>query len=118
MGLWLTTFQANALAPNWGQTIFQSANEIAANAQLRAKYEELQAQAKVDREWWDRKRASIKDDFMKELDNSRGNQNASKASTPAAMVSAGGSDEDAVLVEGGGPAVGGKGGVKKKKSKK
>ena len=60
--------QANALAPNWGQTIFQSANEMANNALVRQRYEEIQAQAKVDREWWDRKRATTRAEFMKELD--------------------------------------------------
>ena len=96
---------------------------MATNAITRQRIDEIQAQAKVDREWWDRKRASIQTEFMKELDE------GSVASRP---VTAGGekigSDEDTVLVEGGGPttttpsAAGSAGGVgkggKKKKGKK
>ncbi|TVY49308.1 Translocation protein [Lachnellula occidentalis] len=76
--------EANALTPNWGQTIFQSANEIAAGTLLRKKLEDIQSQAPAEKEWWERRRASIKSEFMKELD------------TPGK----GGSDEDAVLVNG------------------
>ncbi|KAI9813079.1 MAG: translocation protein S66 [Pycnora praestabilis] len=103
--------EANAFAPNWGQTIFQSANEMAASAMIRKRTEEIQAQAKPEREWWDKKRATIQSDFMKELEGGP----SSKAATPGER---GGSDEEAVLVEGGGPATGGKGTIKKKKGKK
>ena len=74
--------QANALAPSWGQTIFQSANEMANNALIRQRYEEIQAQAKVDREWWDRKRATTQAEFMKELDTV-GDTNAGSKATAA-----------------------------------
>lgn len=69
--------------------------------------DEIQGQAKVEREWWEKKRATIQSEFMKELDET--------ASTPA-KPSTGkiGSDDDAILVEGGGPASGSTG----KKSKK
>lgn len=60
--------QANALAPNWGQTIFQSANEIAANTMFRNKIDEIQAQTVSEKEWWEKRRASIQTEFMKELD--------------------------------------------------
>ena len=60
--------QANALSPNWGQTIFQSANEIAANTQLRKRLEEIQAQTEAEKAWWDKRRESISGEFMKELD--------------------------------------------------
>ena len=60
--------QANALAPNWGQTIFQSANEIAANTLLRTKIDEIQAQTVSEKEWWEKRRASVQTEFMKELD--------------------------------------------------
>ena len=33
------------------------------------KIEELQAQGKADRAWWDSERASIQSKFMKELDD-------------------------------------------------
>ncbi|KAL8416669.1 hypothetical protein RB596_006995 [Gaeumannomyces avenae] len=60
--------EANALAPNWGQTIFQSANEIAANTVLRKRLDEIQAQAESEKAWWDKRRAAIQTDFMKEID--------------------------------------------------
>jgi len=99
--------EANALSPKWGQTIFQSANEIAANTQLRKRLDEIQAQAATEKEWWEKKRATIQSEFMKELDGAP--TTPAKSSTGKA-----GSDEDAILVEGGGPAVG----SMKKKGKK
>lgn len=91
--------QANALSPKWGQTIFQSANEIAANTQFRKRLDEIQTQAATEKEWWEKKRATIQSEFMKELDGS--------STTPAkSSTNKAGSDEDAILVEGGGPAVG------------
>lgn len=62
--------QANALAPNWGPTIFQSAHEIASNAKLREKLDEVQAQTDAEKAWWEKKRGQIKAEFMKELDGS------------------------------------------------
>lgn len=69
---------------------------------------ELQAQTQFEKQWWERRRAGIQSDFMKELDES--------TKTPAA-TGAKTSDDDAVLVEGGGPG-GQQGGGKKKKAKK
>ena len=60
--------QANALSPNWGQSIFQSANEIAANSLLRKRLDEIQAQTQAEKEWWEKRRESIQGEFMKELD--------------------------------------------------
>lgn len=102
------------------------------NEALRQKVAELQAQGKADREWWDQERASIRSNFMKELDEDSGAGAGAGAGTgtlkPNSAVGAekGGSDEDAVLVEGGGPAASGsaassssKGGTtKKRKGKK
>ncbi|KAK4691902.1 translocation protein SEC66, partial [Lecanoromycetidae sp. Uapishka_2] len=109
--------EANALASNWGQTIFQSANEMVNNATVREKVAELQAKGKADREWWDKERASIKSKFMQELDEGKAAESAKSAASTSVN-----SDEDAVFVEGGGPAsgtaAGSKGGTKKKKSKK
>lgn len=101
------SFQANALAPNWGQTIFQSANEIAANTMLRKRLEEIQAKTDAEKEWWEKRRASIQKEFMKELDESE------KTSLAKA-----GSEEDGVLVESSTPAGTPSGGGKKKKGKK
>ena len=112
--------QANALAPNWGQVIFQSANEIANNQLAKARMAELQAKVPEEKDWWERRKQGIQEGFMKELDDD--------AQTAAGVVKKGSagqrlpSDDDAVLVEAGGPA-GAQGGetpgsAKKKKGKK
>jgi len=107
----LTEIKANALAPNWGQTIFQSANEMAANTVFKKRLDEIQAKAPAEKEWWEKRRESIKAQFEKE-----------ENITPAKSVSSkAGSEDDAVLVEGptGDAQVGGdKDSVRKRKSKK
>ncbi|KAI8632402.1 Sec62/63 complex, subunit Sec66 [Xylariaceae sp. FL1651] len=85
--------EANALAPGWGQTIFQSANEIAANTVLRTRLEEIEGRTKSDKEWWEKRREAIQKDFMKELD-----EGSVKSSTKA------GSDDDGILLESSTPA--------------
>lgn len=97
--------KANALTPNWGSTIFQSANEMAANTLFRQKLDEIQSQTESEKAWWDKRRASIQEEFMKELD-----------SAPSAKTNKPGSDEDAVLVDRDGLAV--TGSMRKKKGKK
>ncbi|KAI9830779.1 MAG: translocation protein S66 [Phylliscum demangeonii] len=106
---------ANALAPNWGQTIFQSANEMAGNALVRKKIDEIQSHAQSEKEWWDQRRAAIQADFMKELDAPVGEAEKTTLAITKEKI---GSDEDTVLVEGGGPTAGGKGTMKKRKNKK
>ncbi|KAI1382153.1 Sec62/63 complex, subunit Sec66 [Hypoxylon crocopeplum] len=100
--------EANALAPGWGQTIFQSANEIAANAMLRTRLEEIEGRAAADKEWWEKRREAIQKDFMKELDEA--------SSTKVSVKSA--SDDEGVLVDSSTPAAAPSGGSKKKKGKK
>lgn len=96
--------QANALAPNWGPTIFQSAHEIAANTKLRQSLGEIQAQTESEKQWWEKRRGQIQGEFMKELDDSE--KNSAK----------GASEDDAVLVDTPSkPGKGGKGGKKGKK---
>ena len=97
------------------------------NAVIREKVAEIQAKAKTAREWWDKERANIQSQFMKELDSDAATGSGPKTAAAAAAGNSAGasdkmnSDEDAVLVEGGGPASSGsalgKGG-KKKKGKK
>lgn len=84
---------------------------MANNALIRKRVEDIQAQVKTEREWWDKRRAKIQSDFMKELDE------------PKATATNGGkgSDEDGVLVESGGPDLqvpGQQGSMKKRKGKK
>lgn len=97
--------QANALAPNWGQTIFQSANEIAANTVLRKRLDDIQAQAESEKEWWEKRRSTIQQDFMKELDQSE------KGASSVA------SEDEPILVDGDTPSAT-PSGSKKKKGKK
>lgn len=101
----LTVLQANALAPNWGQTIFQSANEIAANTVLRKRLDEIQAQTEAEKEWWEKRRSTIQQDFMKELDEGE--------KAPPSV----GSEDEPVLVEQDTPSAT-PSGSKKKKGKK
>ena len=102
--------QANAYAPGWGQTIFQSANEMMNNDIYRKRMEEQQSKVEEERQWWDKKKTSIQESFMKELDDTSAatTSAATKASTksfedtkasPAPAASVQGSDDDAVLVE-------------------
>ena len=60
--------QANALQPNWGTSIFQSANEINVNTQFLSRIDEIQAKTDSEKEWWEKRREAISSDFLKELD--------------------------------------------------
>ncbi|KAI1143402.1 Sec62/63 complex, subunit Sec66 [Hypoxylon sp. FL0543] len=100
--------EANALAPGWGQTIFQSANEIAANTLLRTRLEEIENRASADKEWWEKRREAIKKEFLKELEE----DSSTKGSTKTA------SDDEGVLVDSGTPAATPSGSKKKKGGKK
>ncbi|PMD51780.1 uncharacterized protein K444DRAFT_647777 [Hyaloscypha bicolor E] len=102
--------EANALSNNWGQTIFQSANEIAANTVFRKRLDEIQAQTESEKEWWEKRRDSIKNEFLKEIESEA-------LSTPAkTQASKFSSDDDAILVDS--PVANEKGSIRKKKGKK
>jgi translocation protein SEC66 len=125
-----TLAKANAYVPNWGQIIFQSAKEIANNNVFRQRIHEFQQKASEEREWWGRKKASIQEGFMKELEQeelsakaARDNKTtpldrASQTATTTTTTSVTGSDDDAVLVEAEAPVATPNGGKKKKKGKK
>jgi translocation protein SEC66 len=101
--------EANAYAPNWGQSIFQSASEMAQNTQIRSQLTDILSTSQSEKEWWDKRREEIKSDFYKELDDEKSSKGpATETSTVKS------SDDDAVMVEGGGPAEKGKGSKKKK----
>ncbi|OJJ63198.1 hypothetical protein ASPSYDRAFT_117942, partial [Aspergillus sydowii CBS 593.65] len=111
--------EANAYAPNWGQTIFQSANEMVNNAIVRERLEKHQSKLDEEKAWWGKRKATIQEGFMKELDAEKPaivsatattaaaaaatdvaeekKSAASAAAPPAPTVTE--SDEDAVLVE-------------------
>ncbi|KAI5466666.1 Sec62/63 complex, subunit Sec66 [Mariannaea sp. PMI_226] len=80
--------EANALAPNWGQSIFQSAHEMTANAALRTQIDDLLSQAESEKQWWEKRRGQIKDEFMKEIDDS-------EQTSPAKPAT----EDDTVLVD-------------------
>lgn len=84
----LTVEKANAYSPNWGQTIFQSANEMMNNNLLRERIEAHQAKASEERQWWDRRKTSIKEGFMKELDAEESDAKAESPTTTTTSASA------------------------------
>ncbi|KAL8676178.1 MAG: hypothetical protein Q9224_001114 [Gallowayella concinna] len=96
--------EANALQSGWGQTIFQSANEMHHNAMLREKLNVIQDRGRADKEWWKQEKATIRSRFMKELEEVEGETTKSAVASGEDKA---GSDEDTVLVEGGGPAASG-----------
>lgn len=110
--------QANGFHQNWGQVIFQSANEINQNYLIKQRTADMQAQLESEKAWWENKRAGIQSQFMKELEGGNENERPTSSAGPAAAKKTG-SDDDAVMVEGGGPAQaqGGGGGGKKKNKK-
>ncbi|KAJ5558166.1 hypothetical protein N7535_008382 [Penicillium sp. DV-2018c] len=97
--------EANAYAPGWGQTIFQSANEMMNNDIYRKRMEEQQGKLEEERQWWSKKKSSIQEGFMKELEEgspaapSTTPAKPAGTATPARGASVQGSDDDAVLVE-------------------
>ncbi|TGJ81774.1 hypothetical protein E0Z10_g6991 [Xylaria hypoxylon] len=99
--------EANALAPGWGQAIFQSANEIAGNTVLRTRLEEIDGRTEADRQWWEKRRETIKEEFMKELED----DSAKGSSKPV-------SDDEVVHVELNSSPAATPGGSKKKKKGK
>jgi translocation protein SEC66 len=126
----LFCIQANAYVPNWGQLIFQSANEMMNNDIFRQRVSGLQEKLAEEKEWWSKKKATTQEQFMKELNEGSGSASASVQSpapkspepasesasaAPAAAVQP--SDDEAVLVEAEPSNPGTPTGGKKKKGK-
>lgn len=85
---------------------------MAQNSQIRERLADIQSTSQAEKEWWEKRKAEIQSDFMKELDEEKKAAAEASAKPPAKV----GSDDDAVIVESGGPAASaGKG--KKKKGK-
>ncbi|KAL4969245.1 Sec63 complex subunit SEC66 [Aspergillus stella-maris] len=74
--------EANAYAPNWGQVIFQSANEMVNNAIVRERLDKHQKKLDEEKAWWEKRRAGIQEGFMKELDAEK----TDSTPTPAAAA--------------------------------
>lgn len=97
---------------------------MANNHMIRKRMDELQSQVAAEKEWWDKRKATIQSDFMKELDQ-EGHKSALASPTSVASSGAGtaktgtsgGSEDDTVLVEANGPKDQQGGGKKKKKGK-
>ncbi|KAJ5752397.1 Translocation protein (Sec66) [Penicillium odoratum] len=103
--------EANAYVPNWGQTIFQSANEMIQNDIYRQRMTEQQDKVAEEKEWWNKKKANTQEQFMKELNEGsestaqtapRSPESASESApaapaAPAATAQV--SDDEPVLVE-------------------
>jgi translocation protein SEC66 len=136
--------EANALAPQWGNHIFQSANEMVNNKMLRDKLDVIKATLPAEKERWDAQRETARRELEGEGSVSsvskQGGQVKTQTQAQAHAVeaqpapektikAAGSSDEDGVIVEspavevptvttGGGGGGGGGGKSKKKKGKK
>lgn len=59
---------------------------------LRDRLDEIEAQTERDKEWWEKRRASIKNEFMKELDEEEQQQQQQQQSKA-------GTDDEGVLVD-------------------
>jgi translocation protein SEC66 len=132
--------EANALAPQWGNHIFQSANEMVNNKMLRDKLDVIKATLPAEKERWDAQRAKARRELEGEGSVSSVSKQAGQVKTQAqaqavgtqpapekAIKAAASSDEDGVIVESpavevptvtGGGGGGGGGKSKKKKGKK
>ncbi|OAA64850.1 translocation protein (Sec66) [Cordyceps fumosorosea ARSEF 2679] len=95
--------EANALAPNWGHAIFQSAHEIASNTKLRESLAEIETQAASEKAWWEKRRGQIQSAFIRELDQESTIAADAKQQPKAAAAKAGSStvasEDEAVLVD-------------------
>ncbi|KAF2869526.1 translocation protein-like protein sec66, partial [Massariosphaeria phaeospora] len=98
--------EANGFSDNWGQTIFQSASEIAQNMQIRERLAEVLSTAQAEKEWWEKRKATIQSEFMQELEDEKVKGPATTENSGVGSVKGGraASDDDAVIVESGGPA--------------
>ena len=111
--------EANALAAGWGQVIFQSASECAHNELVRKKLREVEEGRLEEREGWVRRKESVKEGFLRELDAAAAVPAVEKNEVVAAeKVKTGSSDEEAVMVEKDVAAPVTPGSAKKKKGKK
>ncbi|KAK3625641.1 Translocation protein S66 [Elasticomyces elasticus] len=126
--------EANAFSDNWGQVVFQSANEMNQNLLIKQRLAEIQETLQAEKAWWEKKRAGVQAEFLKE--NGVTASEAAKedeiakdgeavedkpAEAPVPAKKNGSSDEDTVIVEAGGPSAqtqGAGGGKGKKKGKK
>jgi translocation protein SEC66 len=107
--------EANALSAGpvqWGQYIFNSASEIVGREMLDKQLEKVEESRQEEKEAWERRRESVRNGFMKELEE--GIEKTSRKESVAAIAEkveeskdasrTSSEDADTVMVEGGGPA--------------
>lgn len=107
--------EANALHAGWGQSVFQSANEMVQNAMLREKVNAVRSTVEPEKQKWEAQREQSR----RELEGEAPAESAivsEKAAVPVNKTTS--SDEDAVLVETPAGAEEGAAKGKKKKGKK
>ena len=121
--------EANALAPGWGQTIFQSASEMVQNHILKEKLAAHREGIDEEKKAWAEKKEGIRKELMGE-EPAKVEEASVEAPIPAAapaspekvVPKAGSSDEEGVMVEtpdaASADVTPGGGGKKKKKGKK
>lgn len=127
--------EANALAPNWGSTIFQSASEMVQNKLLRERIDKVKAKLGPEKEAWEAQREQSRRELEGDIMPTPAATATAVAATPAVQQpptqtsKAVSSDEDGVIVEpplaeatstptGGGGSGSGNSKNKKKKGKK
>lgn len=86
--------EANAFKPDWGATIFQTANEMLLNEKLRERAAEVSNGAAAERAWWDRKRERV----QRELLSSASDSPTTSAATPATSGLGSPKSEDDLLI--------------------
>lgn len=96
--------EANALASGWGQTIFQTANEIVVNRMTKKKIDETRANLEEEKSAWARQREASRMELEGESEKKEIVSNVSSTSTstpekPKSVAVIDASDEDAVMVE-------------------
>lgn len=108
--------EANAFSPNWGLTIFQSANEMANNDMMKKRLDGIFTTLPEEKKAWEARRQALREGFMRELEGKGGGAKVASLFPSAAAAdddtvegrkesaAKGSSEEDGVIVEKGGDA--------------
>ncbi|KIW20207.1 hypothetical protein PV08_00782 [Exophiala spinifera] len=91
--------EANALAPNWGNYIFQTANEMVLNKILRDKLDSVKATLPAEQEAWAAQRERSRRELEGEEAQGQPQPTEISSSEKEKPLKAGSSDDDGVMVE-------------------